>query len=67
MNLKISNLLETELDVEFPLRGENPKQPTLLGVNFLEKIKAKFYFNPSKRESYLEIEDSVPSQSNTLS
>ena len=57
MGLKIGNFLETDLDVQFPLSGENPKQPSLLGVDFLEKIKANFYFNPSKKESYLEIED----------
>ena len=49
--------METSLDVKFPLSGEDEKQPTLLGVDFLEKIKANFYFNPDKRESYIEILD----------
>src|SRR3989344_9061013 len=57
MNFKVGNYLETSLDVKFPLSGEDEKQPTLLGVDFLEKIKANFYFNPDKRESYIEILD----------
>lgn len=57
MGLRIGNYVETILDVQFPLKGENESQPSLLGVDFLEKIKANFYFNPGKKESYLEIED----------
>jgi len=57
MGLRVGNYIRTTLDVQFPLKGEDAKQPSLLGVNFLEKIKANFYFNPSKKEAYLEIED----------
>lgn len=57
MKIRIGDYLETELNIKFPIKGENEKQPTLLGVDFLEKIRAKFYFNPSKKEAYLEIDD----------
>jgi hypothetical protein len=57
MGIRIGSYLETQLDVQFPIRGEDEKQPTLLGVDFLLKTKAKFCFNPSKKEAYLEIED----------
>ena len=56
--LRFGNGFETDMPVDFPIKGEsNPFQPSLLGVDFLLKIKAKFCFNPSKREAYLEIED----------
>jgi len=57
MKIRIGDYLETELNIKFPIKGENEKQPTLLGVDFLEKRRAKFYFNPSKKEAYLEIDD----------
>ncbi len=56
MGFRIGNYLNTQLDVQFPLSGEGKKQPSLLGVDFLEKTKANFCFNPHKRESYLEID-----------
>lgn len=55
MGFKIGGYLDTLLDVQFPLEGEERAQPSLLGVDFLEKIKANFCFNPSKKESYLEV------------
>jgi len=57
--LKFSNTnVEIEMPVHFPLRGEeNPTQPSLLGVDFMLKTKAKLYFNPSRKEAYFEIED----------
>ena len=58
MEISIGNYAKLKLDVQFPIRGEDANQPSLLGVDFLEKIKAKFYFNPSKKESYIEIGDS---------
>ncbi len=57
IGLKIGDYLDIKLDVQFPLEGEDKNQPSLLGVDFLEKIKANFYFNPSKKESYLEIKE----------
>lgn len=57
MEFGIGNYLNTKLDVQFPVDGEEKAQPSLLGVDFLEKIKANFCFNPSKKESYLEIDN----------
>ena len=57
MGLRIGSYIKTNLDVQFPLKGNGANQPSLLGVNFLEKIKANFHFNPSKKESCIEIED----------
>ena len=37
------------------VRGTPP--PTILGVDFLLQGKFSFFFNPDKKESYLEIED----------
>jgi hypothetical protein len=55
MKFKIGSYLDIEMDVQFPIDGEEKAQPSLLGVDFLEKINANFCFNPSKREAYLEI------------
>ena len=57
MGLRIGNYIKTTLDVQFPLRGKDANQPSLLGVDFLKKIKAKFSFDPTRKEAYLEIED----------
>ncbi len=49
---------EVEMPVDFPIKGEdNSLQPSLLGVDFMLKTKAKLIFNPSKKEAYFEIED----------
>ena len=61
MGLRIGSYITTFLDVKFPLKGEDANQPTLLGVDFLEKIHANFCFNPSKKKSYLEIDNKIPS------
>lgn len=53
--LRVGNFLDTKMSVQFPISGEVKSQPSLLGVDFLEKIKANFCFNPSAKESYLEI------------
>ena len=56
-SLKFMNGFEINLSVEFPIEGKkNPNQPSLLGVDFLLKTKAKLIFNPSKKEAYFEIE-----------
>lgn len=55
--LRFSDGLEVEMPVEFPISGkENPSQPSLLGVDFMLKTKAKLFFDVSKREAYFEIE-----------
>jgi|SRR3989338_1410525 len=55
--LKFSDILEIEMPVEFPISGkENPSQPSLLGVDFMLKTKAKLVFDPSKKEAYFEID-----------
>ncbi|MBI4116457.1 hypothetical protein HY449_01795 [Candidatus Pacearchaeota archaeon] len=49
---------EVEMSVDFPIKGEdNSLQPSLLGIDFLLKTKAKLIFNPSDKEAYFEIED----------
>jgi len=56
--LSFSEGFECEMPVDFPIQySENPNQPSLLGVDFLIKTKAKLIFNPSKKEAYLEIEE----------
>ncbi len=55
-NLKFKDLDNIEMPVHFPIKGEN-SQPSLLGVDFMLKIKAKLFFNPSNKEAYFEIED----------
>lgn len=55
--LKFSDILEVEMPVDFPIKGdENPLQPSLLGVDFMLKTKAKLFFDPTNKEAYFEIE-----------
>ena len=57
-NLKFRNGFEIKMPVNFPIEGEkNPFQPSLLGVDFMLKTKTSFFFNPSKKEAYFEIEE----------
>lgn len=50
-NLKMSSIqVPTKL-----IKGIPP--PTILGVDFLLQGKFSFFFNPDKKESYLEVED----------
>lgn len=44
------------MPVQFPIMGED-NQPSLLGVDFMLKTKAKLVFNPGKGEAYFEIDD----------
>lgn len=54
--LRFSEGFEVSMPVDFPIEGQrNPSQPSLLGVDFLLKANAKLFFNPSKKEAYLEI------------
>ncbi len=56
--IKFGNELEIDMPVEFPIKDdENSFQPSLLGIDFMLKTKAKLVFNPDKREAYFEIED----------
>lgn len=51
---------EIEMPVDFPIEGEdNSLQPSLLGIDFMLKTKAKLIFNPSKKEAYFEIGDEL--------
>ena len=50
-NLKISSI---QVPIKL-VKGTPP--PTILGVDFLLQGKFSFFFNPDKRESYLEVED----------
>ena len=55
--LKFSDVFGIEMPVEFPIKGdENPFQPSLLGVDFMLKSKAKLFFDPTKKQAYFEVE-----------
>lgn len=55
--LRFTDVLEIEMPVEFPMSGkENPSQPSLLGIDFMLKAKAKLFFDPNKKEAYFEVE-----------
>jgi hypothetical protein len=46
------------MPVDFPISGdEKSSQPSLLGVDFMLKTKAKLFFDPTNKEAYFEIED----------
>jgi len=56
--LSIGNKVNIKLDIQIPvkiIKGVPP--PTILGVDFLLKTKSNFFFNPSKKEAYLETSD----------
>lgn len=56
--LKFRDGFEIEMPVDFPIEGDqNPFQPSLLGVDFLLKTKARLFFDPSKKLAYFELED----------
>lgn len=55
-NLRFGNDLNTEIPVQFPIKGED-NQPSLLGVDFMLKTKAKLFFDPFNKEAYFEVED----------
>ncbi len=57
-NIKIGENFEIEIPIDFPVEGEeNPLQPSLLGIDFMLKTRAKLFFDPNNREAYFEIED----------
>ena len=50
--------MEVEMPVDVPIKGEEKAiQPSLLGVDFMLKTKAKLFFDPTNKEAYFEIED----------
>lgn len=55
--LKFKDIFEITMPVDFPIKGDdNPFQPSLLGIDFMLRAKAKLFFNPDKREAYFEID-----------
>lgn len=47
-----------KMSVDFPIgRVKGFAQPSLLGTDFMIKAGARFFFNPSKKEAYFEIDD----------
>lgn len=56
-NLTFGDGSKFESPVEFPINGEENSQPSLLGVDFMLKTKAKLVFDPSKKEAYFEMEN----------
>jgi len=56
--LRFGDNLEVEMPVDFPIKNEEESiQPTLLGVDFMLKLKAKLFFDPTNKEAYFEIKD----------
>jgi len=46
------------MPVDFPVKGEEMSiQPSLLGVDFMLKTRAKLFFDPANKEAYFEVED----------
>ena len=55
--LRFNNIFEVEMPVDFPIKGEeNPFQPSLLGIDFMLKTKARLFFDPTNKNAYFEIE-----------
>ena len=55
--LRFGENLEIEMPIDFPIKNEEKSiQPTLLGVDFMLKTKAKLIFDPTNKEAYFEIE-----------
>jgi len=49
--------IEIEMPIDVPIKGEEKAiQPSLLGVDFMLKTKAKLFFDPTNKEAYFEIE-----------
>ena len=50
--------LEIEMPVDVPIKGEEKAiQPSLLGVDFMLKTKAKLFFDPTNKKAHFEIEE----------
>lgn len=49
---------EAKMPVNVPIKGEEKAiQPSLLGVDFMLKTRAKLFFDPKNKVAYFEIED----------
>lgn len=57
-NAKISlENFEIEMPVEFPVENEDSSIPSLIGIDFLIKTKAKLFFDPTNKKAHLEINE----------
>ncbi len=57
-NLKFGTDLNINMPIQFPINSnENSFQPSLLGVDFMLKSKARLVFDPNKKEAYFEVDD----------
>lgn len=55
VKLKFGEYFECNMPIQIPVDEiKEGSQPTILGVDFLERHKLKFVFDPSKREAYFE-------------
>lgn len=53
--LKFGEHFECKMDVQIPVEEITEcNQPTILGVDFMEKNKFKLVFDPNKKEAYFE-------------
>lgn len=54
--LKFGEYFDCIMDVEIPVQEitELNTQPTIIGVDFMEKNKLKLIFDPAKKEAYFE-------------
>jgi len=58
--LKFGEHFECEMDVQIPVEEVSEcNQPTILGVDFMEKNKFKLVFDPVKREAYFESSEAI--------
>jgi hypothetical protein len=56
--LSIGNNVRIKIPVQVPVKiVDGVPPPTIIGVDFLEKGRLKFFFDPAGRESYFEIPD----------
>jgi len=55
--IRMGEDFEIKMPVEFPIQNEDSSIPSLLGVDFMLKTKARLIFDPSNRKAYFEIED----------
>jgi len=58
--LKFGEYFECEMDVQVPVEEVSEcNQPTILGVDFMEKNKLKLIFDPFKKEAYFESSEAI--------
>lgn len=57
-NLRFGDFLKIKMPINFPIKSDTKStQPSLLGIDFMLKTKAKLIFDPTKKVAYFEIED----------